>query len=285
MDTARAGAQAQAELEAQGIDPESPAEDEDPENPEDAGDESEQEPQAEHPDDSAAAEDEPSPDDERSTQHEQETRSERRQRALQRVTGELEQTKARAQALEGQLHQVRASDSNVINAIQQQAGSEQEFQQLRDTVRRTPEQQQRYEVMVEWRKVAGPIYRTAIDQAYSGLADAITKASEFEGMPRDAAQQLLKTGQPSEVFKLVYEAGQKSGQKALAAENQRLKAEVSSLKTGKVATGRQPASPDGAPANGTSKLPPMLLADGSLNPEFDKIAASGKLYGVERLTG
>src|SRR5947199_1948382 len=173
MDTARAGAQAQAELEAQGIDPESPAEeDEDTENPEDAGDESEQEPQAEHPDDSAAAEDEPSPD-ERSPQ-EQETRSERRQRALQRVTGELEQIKARAQALEGQLHQVRASDSNVINAIQQQAGSEQEFQQLRDTVRRTPEQQQRYEVMVEWRKVAGPIYRTAVDQAYAGLADAIT---------------------------------------------------------------------------------------------------------------
>ena len=186
-----------------------------------------------------------------------------------------------------------------MSAIREQAGDEREFQSLVQKViagKATPEEQQRANVMQEWRRVAGPIYRTAQQQTFTQMAGAWQAAAKFDGMDDTSRQQVLAAADPKLALELIHSAGLRAGeerskaeaqaeQKKAQAEIQRLKAEVSSLKTKVVVTKPQPATPDGASPAAGPKLPPMLNPDGTLNPAFEALASSGKLYGVEKLTG
>lgn len=260
MDVARAGAEAQAELEEAGVDPNSPADPEYSDETED--DEGEDEGELEQ----------------RAEQGDQ-PRYSRRDAA--RLARELEQLQNDVARTRGELHARQANDATLMRQIAEQAGSDAEFEQLRNTVRRTPQQQERFETMAQWRAVAGPIYRVAQEQVMQNMSGAFNAAAELGGMTPEMHQQLLRATDAKKALELVHQAGVKTA----AAEIARLKAEVSSLKTQVTAGKPQPAAPEGLSGAASPRLPSMLLDDGSLNPEFEKLAKSGRLYGVERLSG
>jgi hypothetical protein len=308
MDVARLAANAQRDLEAEGLDPLSEAEDETPEHPEpDTEQPAQESPEVEIPDESAATTEEPEEEAEEPEEGEQseaepkqpETRSERRQRALQRVQDELKAARAELQQARAVAQQHQASDASIIRAITEQAGSEQEYANLthkNNMGRATDEERQRLSIMAQWRQVAGPIYRTAQQQVVASWGNAFRATGDFDGMTEETHQQVMAAADPQKALELIHTAGLRAGEeraraeaqaeaKKVAAENARLKAEISSLKTKVVVSKPQPATPDGTSPAAGPKLPPMLLADGTLNPEFEKLASSGKLYGVEHLAG
>src|SRR5713226_3735819 len=190
MDTSRAAAEAQRELEEAGVDPTSPAEEEKPtetpasteppaESPADkpaeqAPESTEESPEAEEP------EEPPEPKAEEPKSKPGEPTYSRRDAA--RFAEELKTAKAELQQTRAEFNARQASDASIIQSIQQQAGSDQEYMQLRDKVRRTEDEQQRYELMVEWRKVAGPIFGVAQKQMANFMVGAWQAAAKFDGM-------------------------------------------------------------------------------------------------------
>lgn len=312
MDVARIAANAQRDLEAAGEDPfaeaEEPAE---PETPEPS------EPPAEAPTDKPAPEKAPESEDEEEPEEETEEEAEEPEPKAEeqkpkprpettfsrkdaaRFKADLDAARAELQQARAVAQHHQASDAAIIKAIQEQAGSEQEFAQLTQKVlsgKATDDERQRASIMQQWRQVAGPIYRTAQQQVVNNWASAFKAAADFDGMTDESRQQVMAAADPRQALDLIHAAGLKAGaeqvqsearaeQKRLQAEITRLKAEVSSLKTRVVVSKPQPAAPDGTSSASGPKLPPMFLPDGMLNPEFEKLASSGKLYGVEKLTG
>ncbi len=309
MDTSRAAAEAQRELEEAGIDPTSPAEEEkSPETP--ASTETPTEPPADKPADQA-----PEPEGELPEETEPEEPSEPKaeepepkpkpgeptysRRDAARFKADLDAARTELQQSRALAQQYQASDSSIITTIREQAGDEREFADLtrkNNLGQASDQERQRLQIMQQWRTVAGPIYRTAQLQNFEQMVGAWQAAAKFDGMDDTSRQQVLAATDPKLALELIHTAGLRAGeerskaeaqaeQKKAQAEIQRLKAEVSSLKTKVVVTKPQPATPDGTSPAAGPKLPPMLNPDGTLNPEFEKLAHSGKLYGVEKLTG
>jgi hypothetical protein len=310
MDMSRAAAEAQAELEAQGIDPTSPAEEdqaeetpapsEQPDQPAEGepAEEAQESEEAEQPEEQPEEAAEPKAEEPKPKPKTGEPPAYSRRDAV-RFKADLDATRAELQQARAALQAHQASDTSIISQIQEQAGSEREFGELQrknNLGHASDQERQRLQIMEQWRQTAGPIYRTAQQQVVAAWGAAFTAAGNFDGMTDEARQQINSAGDPRVALELIHTAGLKAGeervreeakaeQKRLGAEVQRLKTEVSSLKTKVTASRPQPATPDGTTAAAGPKLPPMLLEDGSLNPEFEKLASSGKLYGVERLTG
>jgi len=284
MAVARAGAEAQAAIEAEGGDPfavaDSTDEGEDLDEGEGEGEgEGAEEPTEEQP----ASEPRPKPRQQPKVDQEQERFS---RRDASRFKADLDTAQAELQQARSELQARQASDTSIIQAIREQAGDEREYQALLDKLasgRATPEEQQRTNIMRSWRISAGPIYRVAQQQMVAAWGTALQDAVKLEGMDEKAHRQLMSTPDPTAVRDIIHQAGFRAGEKKAQAEIQRLKAEVSSLKTKVVVSKPQPATPDGTSPAAGPKLPPMLLATGELNPEFEKLAHSGKLYGVEHL--
>lgn len=307
MDTARAGAEAQAELEAQGIDPTSPAEEEPHTETPSEGESTEESAEGEPVAETQEPEEQEPEGEPESTEHEAEEPKPKpkpgeptySRRDAARFKADLDTARGELQQTRAQLQQHQTSDGAIIKAIAEQAGSEQEFQALSAKVlanRATDEERQRAGIMQQWRQVAGPIYRLAQQQVVSGWTRAFEAAGAFDGMDDESRQQINGATDPRTALELIHGAGVRSAeervqaeakaeQKKLQGEITRLKAEVSSLKTRATSARPQPAAPEGTNGAASPKLPPMLLDDGSLNPEFQKLAASGKLYGVEKLVG
>jgi outer membrane biosynthesis protein TonB len=311
MDMSRAAAEAQAELEAQGIDPTSPAEEEQAEETPEPSEQPDESAEGE-PAEEAQEPEEAEPPEEEQPEEEAEPKAEEpkpkpkpaeqpaySRRDAVRFKADLDATRAELQQARAALQAHQASDASIISQIQEQAGSEREFQELQrknNLGHASDQERQRLQIMEQWRQTAGPIYRNAQQQVVAAWGSAFTAAGNFDGMTDEARQQINSAADPRLALEAIHTAGLKAGtevaqaearaeQKKLQAEVQRLKTEVSSLKTKVVTTRPQPATPDGTTAASGPKLPPMLLEDGSLNPEFEKLAASGKLYGVEKLTG
>jgi hypothetical protein len=306
MKVARIAANAQAELEANGEDPNAPAEEEAPETPattEQPGESPADRP-AETAPESVYAETTQEPSDEAeeeesdTSQKADEPSYSRRDAA--RFKGELDIANRDRQTLKAQLQQHQAADAAIITQIQQQAGSEDEYRKLVDKVvagQATDEERQRANIMQQWRTVAGPIYRQAQVQVTQAWGHAFNAAGQYEGMTDEARQSIMAATDPTTALEAIHAAGLAAGvertraeiqadAKKLQSENQRLKAEISILKTRKTTVAPAPATPEGSSPAAMPKLPPMFLEDGrTLNPEFEKLASSGKLLGVEKLTG
>jgi hypothetical protein len=303
MNVARIAANAQRDLEANGENPLDPAEEE-PEAPaesEQPAQSATDAPAVEAPESAEAEAEDEEPEEasppESTPQQSQEPTYSRRDAA--RFKAELDTARTDAQTLRSQLHQHQSSDAAIITQIQQQAGSEDEYRKLVDKVvqgQATDEERQRASIMQQWRTVAGPIYRQAQVQVTTAWGKAFTAAGQLDGMTDEARGQIMSAADPQQALEAIHKAGIAAGTekaqrdmqadaKKLQAENQKLKAELSSLKTRQTAAQPQPATPDGASPAAMPKLPPMFLEDGvTLNPDFEKLASSGKLYGVEKLT-
>jgi len=305
MDVARLAANAQRDIEAEGGNPLEPAEEEaeqeTPESGEQPEEPAEEEPAEEAQEPEEQTEEEPTEGEEAQSRAPPEEPPPKKgepaysRRDAARFKSELDARTAELQQTRGQLQRLQATDASIIRQIAEQAGSEDEFRQLTSKVisgAASDEERQRANIMQQWRQVAGPIYRQAQVQVLNDWAQAFTGAGNFDGMTDDSRQQIQNGATPLVALETIHAAGVQAGvaqaraeQKKAQAEIQRLKAEVSSLKTRQVTAKPQPAAPDGVTPATSSRLPPMLLEDGSLNPEFEKLAHSGKLYGVEKLTG
>ena len=307
MDMARIAANAQRDLEAAGENPldeaegeETPATDAQPgesatEAPAEQAPESVDAEQAEEEADEEPAE---APPSESTPQPTDEQKYSRRDAA--RFKTELDTAKQTLQQVKAQLAQHQASDSAIITRIVEQAGSEEDYRKLVDKVvagQASDEERQRANIMQQWRTVAGPIYRQAQQQVTTAWGYAFQAAGQYDGMTDETRQRMNAAVDPQQALETIHAAGLSAGAEQaraqmkadaqkLQAENQRLKAELSSVKSKQAAAQPQPATPDGASPASMPKLPPMFLEDGvTLNPEFEKLASSGKLYGVEKLTG
>jgi hypothetical protein len=307
MDVARMAANAQRDLEAAGENPLDPS-DEEEENPEsgEQGEESTTGSPAEEAQESEdattdeeEAEEEPEEAPPAAPTPQQQPQPTYSRRDAARFKSELDTARTELQTLRGQVNAHRSSDSSIIQQIAQQAGSETDYQQLVDKVvsgQATADEQQRANIMKQWRTIAGPIFRTAQEQVFNQWAGAYQAASQYDGVTPEAAQAIMNASDPARALETIHAAGAVAGaekarqefkdeQKKVQAENQRLKAELSSVKSKQVAGKPQPATPDGSSPAAMPKLPPMFLEDGALNPDFEKLASSGKLLGVEKLTG
>lgn len=283
MNVSRIAAEAEKEILESGEDPLAEASDVD-EDDEDAplpdDDEEESFDDQEQTDETEEPEPEPEPE-----------RFSRRDAA--RFRSERDQYQQAWRATQAQLQAVRASDSSIIQAIAAQAGSESEFQQLVNKVvsgTATPAEHERTIVMQRWRQVSGPIYREAQQQVFNQWAGAYQAATQFEGMTPEAQQRIMSAADPLQALETIdangYARGARDKTRELQAENQRLKAENQSLKTRNMANGRQPVSPGGLGGTATRKLPPMFLEDGiTLNPDYERLASSGALLGVDLSAG
>ncbi len=311
MDVARIAANAQRDLEAAGEDPVAEAEEEKlPETP--ASTETPVESPADKPAETSAPESEgEQPEEEEEPEEPPEPKTEETKpkpkpgeptysrRDAARFKADLDAARTELQQARALAQQYQASDSSIITTIREQAGDEREFADLtrkNNLGQASDQERQRLQIMQQWRTVAGPIYRIAQLQNFEQMVGAWQAAAKFDGMDDTSRQQVLAATDPKLALELIHTAGLRAGeerskaeaqaeQKKAQAEISRLKAEVSSLKTKVVTTKPQPATPDGASPAAGPKLPPMLNADGTLNPEFEKLASSGKLYGVEKLTG
>jgi hypothetical protein len=308
MDVARIAANAQRDLEAAG------------ENPLDAADEEKEAPEEDEQDgesttgspaeeaqesedastDEEEVEEEPEEEPAPASTPQQQPQPTYSRRDAARFKSELDTARTELQTLRGQVNSHRSSDASIIQQIAEQAGSEPDFQALaqkNNLGQASDQERQKLAIMQQWRQVAGPIYRTAQQQVFNQWAGAYQAASQYDGVTPEAAQAIMNAVDPAAALQTIHAAGMTVGadkarqefkdeQKKVQAENQRLKAELSSVKSKQVAAKPQPATPDGSSPAAMPKLPPMFLEDGStLNPDFEKLASSGKLYGVDKLTG
>jgi hypothetical protein len=252
MNVARIAANAQRDLEANGENPLDPAEEE-PEAPaesEQPAQSATDAPAVEAPESAEAEAEDEEPEEasppESTPQQSQEPTYSRRDAA--RFKAELDTARTDAQTLRSQLHQHQSSDAAIITQIQQQAGSE-EYRKLVDKVvqgQATDEERQRASIMQQWRTVAGPIYRQAQVQVTTAWGKAFTAAGQLDGMTDEARGQIMSAADPQQALEAIHKAG--------------------------IAAGTEKAQRD-------------MQADAKkLNPDFEKLASSGKLYGVEKLT-
>jgi len=147
--------------------------------------------------------------------------------------------------------QPSAEDIAAVTEMFKRGGTNEQFETLKAEVlarRATPAEEQQARDRQGWRLVIGPLYRVLV-------AEGVRLGQSQRG----AAPPPAAGSRPARAAKPRTPAPARSNSSASGSARQ-------------------------APAPEEPKLPPMLLPTGELNPDFERIAACGRLYGREKLT-
>jgi hypothetical protein len=282
MREAEIAANAQRDLEANGIPTDEPAEDEPP---------AEQGDEAPLPDDQELEGADTTPADKAQEQPRppepkpegEQKRYSRRDAA--RLDAELADTTRRLNELSTRAQQYEQTDRTIISRLADLTGADGRYEQLAQKVldgSASTEEQQHVQQMHQWRQVAGPVYREAQREVWDAFSKDFSSLKELEGVSDPVYQELLKLPNPAQMLRKVYDLGVSAGEKRKASETTRLSAAVTDLRTKRATEKAQPVpATNGAPTNNGRLIDRMFKADGTLDPEYEKRAERGEFLGVD----
>jgi hypothetical protein len=220
-----------------------------------------------------------------------------------RFAQELEQARAEQETAQRELANYRGhvnarneADKRILGHMAQQSGYTVEqngrfkYDNLVDKAKRgtaTPEEQDELAQMTAWHEFAAPIYAAAEAQVTAGLATDWKQLGSLAGVGEEGLKRLNTAQNPirgmQTLHELAHAAGIAKGKEESRATIAKLKAEVKSLKTSRLAGAPQPAASGGAavPSNGNVMQRAIDPKTGLSNPDFDREVAQGKWLGVD----
>jgi hypothetical protein len=279
FEEASIAANAQRDLEMQGIDPNAPADDEQSESS--APDE------VELPDDEPTTQadqptDQPPPGQPQESKRYSRKDAQRLDQQLQEATRELNELRTFRATTE-------TTNRQILGKLATLTGADGRFDQLAEKVLSgTASEQERRQVaeMKEWRTALHPVYEVARGEVWDAFSRDFGELKKFDGVTQSVYDELLKAPNPARLLHRVYEIGVQSGRKQADSEAKRLEAANSALRTRTAASRPQPV-----PAtNGATPKPPKVMEqmfktgpDGQreLNPEFWDRARRNEFLGVD----
>jgi hypothetical protein len=277
-----------------------PAAPEDDDEDTDEADDEQPEPAPEAPDESAESADEEGDDEAETPTPPQPAPSAERphlsrraaQRELERIQGELQQTRQQLQAYGGEVANVRSSDQRILNHLYQQSGYVREqngrlrYENLSEKVLRgtaSVEEADEVAQMTSWQEFARPIYRAAEEHLQTGLVADWKQLRELDGVGDDGLKRLNAHTSITAAVRDVHAMGVAAGKKAAEAKIARLQAENKGLKTGNLARSPQPATANGAAVSTRAGFLARAIdpSTGTTTDDMDREVAAGKWLGAD----
>jgi hypothetical protein len=215
---------------------------------------------------------------------------------LQAAKAELAAAKQLLDGHRGQLAAVQSSDERILTHLQTQSGYVREqngrfrYENLSEKVLKgqaTAEESEEVAQMTAWHEFAAPIFRAAEEQLSRAFIANWSTLRDLDGVGDDGLKKLNAATDVASsaraMHAMAFAAGETRAKKAADQTIAKLRAEVKSLRTGRVAHSPQPASSNGAavPANKGILARMIDPSTGLPNPEFDREVAAGKWLGVD----
>jgi hypothetical protein len=281
METAGIAANAQRDLEADGIDPSAPADDDQPAQLADD--------EADLPEDEAPApetntrDERPEDQEDRAKPASEQKRYSRKDAA--RLDSELQDTTRRLNETASRIAQFEQTDRAIITRLAELTGSDGSYDRLSARVldgTASTEERNAVQQMTEWRKVAGPVYRVAQQEVWNAFSTDFSALKSLEGVTEKVFDDLKSAPNPAVMLRKVFALGVAAGEKRRASETARTEAAVTDLRTKRASAKTQPVpATAGAPTHNGRLIDRMFKPDGTLDPEYERRAERNEFLGAD----